>query len=488
MSDETSPGPVSKGDPEKLFAQFPSEEQTLKAICEKHSYIDRDLMLDVYFILKDEGTLNFQRTDDLMKDFEREDPDYWTSRIKIEDRKDYLKNMAQTTYFQGLLALKDTTKALWVFADTMGKLYADSLRAKFGKENIGHNSGETPHREFTEQDLDIIQAYKDNVGGSFLEFMSNEPKPEEIAENEAMQEWIAGCGVCPWFDATRTEGRKLEEATVKLAQNLPKDIPLFYKAFTALLQEIGMGKIKDVSVDHEAKKKVDTMEDYDQLKTVDPTDMARDDFDMKAANKTLDVKYNIDEEEGTCHLFVLLDVSISMMTNDLGGRVCRAFAANVVTLSLLNFAFKERYKVHVVPFAGNVDYHNVQHAVDRDSALKTIRWLGGVNYTGGGTDVQEAVLYGYEELQKDPTYRKCDLVLISDGCAPLTDAIVSRKPAKTKLRTLVVGNDMHHYGTHSKALKEASDTYYNITWDNMANKLNLGGALSGIADPDSNDE
>ena len=488
MSDDNNIGPVGNSDAEELFAQFPTDEGTLKAICEKHAYIDRDLMLDVYFILKDEGTLNFQKTDDLMQDFERTDPGYWTSRIKIEDRKEYLKTMAQTTYFQGLLNLGDATKALWVFADTMGKMYSDSLRAKFGREPISHNSGEESHRDFTEEDLNIIERFKNRAGGSFMDFMSDEPKPEEIAEDESMQAWIAGCGLCPWYDATRTEGRKLEDATVKLAQQLPKEIPLFYKAFTAMMADIGMGNIRDVSVDHEAKKKVNTMEDYDQLQTVDPTDMQREDFTMKAANKTLDVKYNIDEEEGMCHLFVLLDTSMSMMTNDLGGRVCRAFAANVVTLSLLNFAFKDRYKVHLVPFAGNVDYHHVQHAVDRDSALRAIRWLGGQNYTGGGTDVQAAVLYGYEELKKDPTYRKCDLVLITDGVAPITSRIVDQKPAKTKLRTLVVGNDMNRFGRHSSALKQASDTYHNITWDNMTNKFSLGGALNGIADPGSNDK
>ena len=396
--------------------------------------------------------------------------------------------MARTTYFQGLLNLKDTTKALWTFADTMGRIYADSLRAKFTKDPVQHQSGWSPARKFGEAELDIIQKYKDQPGASFDNFMANEPKPEEISGDETMREFVSGCGICPYFDASRTDGRKLEDGTVKLAQSLPKEIPILYKAFTQMMDEIGCGKVKDTDVDHDAKKKVDSMEDYDQLQSVDPTDMERDDFEMKAANKTLDVTYNQDEEEGVCHLFVLVDVSISMMSNDIGGRVCRAFAANVIALSLLNFAFKGRYKVHVVPFAGNVNYHGIRHATDRKSALETIRWLGTLNYDGGGTDVQKAVLYAYDELQKEPAYRKCDIVCITDGCSCFDDRIKDLKPERLKLRTLVVGNEMRSYGHHSDELKSASDTYHVVTWDNMQNKFTLGGALQGIADPDSNDE
>ena len=59
---------MGDADSEELFAKFPTEEETLKAICEKHNYIDRDLMQDVYFILKDDGFFSFKKTDDLMKE------------------------------------------------------------------------------------------------------------------------------------------------------------------------------------------------------------------------------------------------------------------------------------------------------------------------------------------------------------------------------------------------------------------------------------
>lgn len=483
-----SDGSVSNHSEEEFFAQFPSDEKVLKDISEKHDYIDRDLLLDVYFILKDEGTLDFQSTDTLMQEIERADPSYWESRIKIEERKDYLKELAQTTYFQGLIALGDVMKGMWKFADAMGKMYANSLRAKFKAEPITHSSGEAVSGHFTEKDLDIIKELGSRPNSGFLDFLVNEPSPEDVAEDETMQEFYDGCGICPYFDASRTDQRKLEKATVKMAQNLPKEAAILYKAFTSLVDELGVKKVKKVDVDHEAKKKVDNIDDYDKLQDVDLADMERDDFDLRAANKTLDVKYNQDEEEGTCHLFVLLDVSGSMMGCDVGGRICRAFVANVVALSLLNLAFKERYKVHVVPFAGVVDYHRVQHATTKEEALKVINWLGSVNYDGGGTDVEDAVLYGYSALQKEPEYRKCDIVLITDGCSPISSKLVSEKPEKTKLRTLIVGDDLSRYGIHSQALKNASDTYYKITWDNMNSKFKVGDSLSGIADPASNDE
>ncbi|MBD3261642.1 MAG: VWA domain-containing protein [Candidatus Altiarchaeales archaeon] len=481
-----SEGSVSNRSEEEFFSQFPTEEAVLKDISEKHYYIDRDLLLDVYFILKDEGTLDFKSTDTLMKDIERSDPSYWESRIKIEERKDYLKDLAQTTYFQGLISLGDTMKGVHKFADAMGKMYANSLRMK--AEPITHSSGEAVSGHFTENDLDIIKEFGSKPNSGFLDFLANEPSPEEVAEDETMQEFYDGCGICPYFDATRTDQRNLEQATIKLAQSLPKEAAALYKAFTALVDELGVKKVKQTDVEHEARSKKDTIDDYDKLQDVDMSDMERDDFDLRAANKTLDVKYNVDDEEGTCHLFVLLDVSGSMMGCDVGGRVCRAFAANVVTLSLLNLAFKERYKVHVVPFAGNVDYHRVQHATTKDEALKVIKWLGTVNYDGGGTDVEEAVIYGYDSLQKEPEYRKCDIVLITDGCSPISNRLVDEKPAKTKLRTLIVGDDLNRYGHHSQALRSASDTYYKITWDNMNSKFKVGGSLSGISDPASNDE
>ncbi len=243
--------------------------------------------------------------------------------------------------------------------------------------------------------------------------------------------------------------------------------------------------MEDVDADQDTdRKREDLMTDYSQVDTVDPLEMARENFDQNLASKKLEVQHSQDEEEGNCHLYVLLDLSGSMRCCDIGGRVSRAWVANVITLALLTFAAKDKWVVHIVPFTGGVG--DMKSAKDRQTALDTMKWLGEQQYDGGSTDIERAVLYAYKDLQSDPEYRKCDVVLITDGCSPISDKIVDDKPERCKLRTLFVSDELP-YGGHSNRIIKASDTNKLVGFDNMTAQITLGDALSKISDRSSND-
>jgi uncharacterized protein with von Willebrand factor type A (vWA) domain len=133
--------------------------------------------------------------------------------------------------------------------------------------------------------------------------------------------------------------------------------------------------------------------------------------------------------------------------------------------------------VWVLPFDENVG--TIMSADNKNDALTVMRWLGTVNYDGGGTDIQGAVLRAYQLLEKDKTYEKADIVLITDGCSPISDALTKLKPQRLKLRTMIIG-DGNDYGEHSRRLKNASDSYAVIEWDNASNSFTVGDTLKGI--------
>jgi uncharacterized protein with von Willebrand factor type A (vWA) domain len=150
-----------------------------------------------------------------------------------------------------------------------------------------------------------------------------------------------------------------------------------------------------------------------------------------------------------------------------------------MALALLNFAYKDKYKVWVLPFEGTVG--SIQSAENKLEALGVMKWLGTLNYDGGGTDIEGAVLRAYRLVENDPSYNKADIVLITDGCSPISQRLVTEKPARTKLRAVLISEDASSYGKHVANLTAACDTWHRLSWDNSTNTFSVGKTLSGIA-------
>jgi uncharacterized protein with von Willebrand factor type A (vWA) domain len=465
---------------------MPSVVESLRKLCEEKGITDQDLVLDVYQVCNDKGTVQFISTDDLLAEVERTDPAYWTSRVSINQRKDYLENLANSHYMAALIALNDPMKATLVFVEHLVKAYASRASVAHDK----HRSDVHGQSSFysSQEYLDEVEqmAAQVSTAEDFDHMMDRLVTPQQVCSSPVLSAFFCGCGVGKLYDALESPGSVLAEAVVKEAVNLPDHYPMIYQEFTRISEDIGSTSTIKTDTDQQTdENRKDRMEDFGQLDTVDPTEIAQEGYDIKLAEKKLEVNIPQDEDIGVCHLFVLLDVSGSMDCTDIGP-YARGLVANILTLSLLQFAMKDKWVVHVVPFAGDVARHKVQHATDEHTALAAMRWLGRQSYTGGSTDIQRAVLFAYQELQNDPTYRKCDIVLITDGCSPITYKVVGEKPERTKLRTLFVSSELP-YGTHARHLVKASDTHKLVRWDVAKGCFDIGDALSHISDRSSND-
>lgn len=469
---------------------MPSEVESIKNICIGKGIEDPGLVMDVFRVISMKGKTRFLRDEEILQEVNRTDPKFWERKVQINTRKDFLEHLAESNYVKALIDLDSPMKAINVFIEHLEQAATARAEVKAKRrpiQGIRYNNVDKGFlREEIEELAPAVEMARQEEE-SFDAFVATLTHYDVLMESEEVSAFMSGCGVGTSYSATNFGG-DLAKAVVQKGENLPKDYPILYNEFQRLTAQLGAGNMVDAeSPEEQERKKQDRMDDYSQVDSVDPMEMAREEFDVNLAQKKLEVKHNITEEQGTCHLFVMLDVSGSMQGCDVGGQVCRAFAANIISLSLLQFALKDNWQVHVAPFTARVGERAVQNAVDRATALSAMKWLGGQNYNGWDTDIENAVLWAYNKLQGDPNYRKCDIVLITDGSAPMSQRMVSLKPAKTKLHTLVLGDECLELGNLLDPLKEASDTLYHVGWNSNTQQLDIGKGLNNIHRPDSND-
>jgi Mg-chelatase subunit ChlD len=483
---------------------MPSVAEQLKKICVESKVTDPNMVLDVYLVVANQGKASFLPEEELMQDIERTDPRYWDIKLEVSKKQQFLEKLAQSKYMQALVKLQDPMKAVLTFIDHMKKARQAQKASTSRKAPIDHQGNGTINRYATESELDGVAAQNESYDAAldFDAIIGGATTQIDVAEDDGLSAFIAGteeeaedgeaiesatmdsaCGGKKGYTSyTVSPGQILSSACVKYGLDLPTMFPVLFQCYNKLLEDMKIGKLKEVDVDKDTKhKRDDQMEDFDKLSTVDAVEVANDTFDKRIAEKSLVVKHDRDEECGMSHVFILLDVSGSMMGADLGGRVCRAFAANVVTLALLNFAFKDKYKVWVLPFEGTVG--SIQEAENKQQALDVMKWLGTVDYNGGGTDIEGAVLRAYKLTECDPTYNKADIVLITDGCSPISNRLKTEKPSNTKLRAILISDA--GYGNHSDRLCAACDAWHNLTWDNKTNTFCVGNTLRGISSTES---
>jgi Mg-chelatase subunit ChlD len=473
---------------------IPSVAQTLQEICLKNPHIDKELILDVYLLVSNNGKASYLPDEDLLKDIDATDPHFWEVRTDLARRQEFIEKLANSRYMQALVGLGDSLKAVNVFIDHMTKSLTAQKNSKSGP--VDHNSGHSvagyadddaldqlatealDPAQALDQILDSKNTYIDAVESKeFSAFV------EGAASDANSPMMVSGCGPKSAFRTfTESPGNNLPRSVVQHGIDLPAKFPLMFEWYTKIVEQLGVEKLEDKDTDKDtARTKRDKMEDYSSVTSVDPAEIEKETFEKALGEKSLNVTHNLEQEEGICHVFVLLDVSGSMMAQDVGGRICRAFVANVLTLALLRLATKKRYKVWVMPFEGYVG--QIVTASDETSALSAMRWLGTVNYDGGGTDIEGAVLKAYELTLKDKTYEKADIVLITDGCSPISDALVAQKPERTKLRLLMTCQTAAD--RNFNRLKNACDTWKSVGWNNNTNEFDIGDTVSGITSPQS---
>lgn len=469
---------------------FPSHLESIDKMCSEANITDRGLVFDIFRIVSSRGTTVFLTDEDILQQASKFSPEYWTRKVQINTRRDFLDHIQDSNYVKALIAMDDPLKAVAHFIEHLKLAASAEAMYHARRKSVEASTGLAVDAYGNQEDYDALVAKIAKARGedpTFDEIMDSMIRFDQITEDEDMASFfVSACGISRFYSATTTAGGLLAKSVATMAQVLPQTFATFFHTFTALADELGSLHMKDTeSLDEQARKRVERMTDYSQVDHADPVDVAGEGFDIKLAEKRLDVQHNLQQEAGVCHVFVLLDVSGSMIGTDIGGRIGRSFAANVITAALLAFAHSSRWQVHVLPFESRTG--RVQSARCAADVPRLMHWLGSLNYDGVGTDIEGAVLTAYRLLASEPDYRKCDIVLVTDGFSPITQAVVKEKPERTKLRTLFLTGRMPS-GYDTQKLIDASDSHALVGYDNNAGRFVLGDALAGLNQPASNDK
>lgn len=489
---------------------IPPDFETLRAACKNTQVVDVDLVLDVYAVCTVKSkNVDFKEVEDIIERFDKSDPQYWKSRMTVDSRLKYLEDLSKTNYMEALINLGDPMKAALTFLDSLDKC-AKAQAAKIqsntkptydfeiiaGSETLEDETlAEIEAMEAaTAQDFDNV----DNVNN----MLNNITTYEEMMQDEAASAFLEGGGGQDYdtegdtstaqtiaafglqgeaFDQIYNPGKNVARAVVEHGNRIPQNFPKFFDIFKAACEDVGSGKGKQVDAESSNVRGKRSMEEMSEIQSVDPAEMVSETFEVRAANKELEVKRTVEDVEGRSHLFALIDVSGSMSDRAAGG-VSRAFAANAIMLALLKYALEDKYKVWIVPFAGDVDVRNVQEAGNKKQALEAMRWLGSLSYRGGSTSIESALLYAYKMLKTDPKYRKCEIVLITDGASTVSHKVVDELPPNTTVRTIFLtsireGNSASKTMTN---LKKISKTSVTMKWDGANNRFDFGDAFVGL--------
>lgn len=458
---------------------MPSVAQTLAKLQKASPYVPSGVLADIYLLCEAQGRASFTPDDVLLKDITTLDPSYWSDKGTIDSRKEYLERLGKSNYMKALIDLKDPMKAVHIFIEYAGQASA-AMQARTRYSDIPANgsdygggyvsptttAGLSPGDEAEGFDA-FMQAQETLLGLT----------DDDIAASFATEGWGMGGAA-----NTYSPGRKLSSVLVSNAKALPTSFPLLMRSLNKIKELIGEKNLLVDSDTDQAKKRRDHIDESSQVSSADASDVASDLFDKKFSDKSLIIQKDMEEKDKQSHTFILLDVSGSMDACDLGGFVCRGFATNIICLGVLNMAGKNGMKVWILPFAGRPHTNNLKTASNRDEAITTARWIASVNYDGGGTDIEGAVLAAYKITTSSGEYDKADILLLTDGASPLTSRLVSEKPARTKLRTLIISNDSTQKDL--TPLIQASDYHAKLSWDKTKGCLDVGTLLQNIGATD----
>lgn len=467
----------------------------LRALCENAGLTNCvDLVLDLYVLCQ---SPNPQTAPDqaLLEGIAMSDPDYWGVKTSINKRKAFLTKMNNCAYVQEARKLGDASKAVMLFIDAMTKGLKSKNATTLTGALFDWSPQSMPPEAATIDKAALEKAIESSLSGlHYTDFPEDDFAAAlecyvEAVEQPVFQGFFSGggCGLSRSSKFTIFSNGVLSAELIKAAKSMPPCALRFFQEFTALTETIGTAAEKQKDTPNVTdKKKTDKMEDFSQLETADPLESAKEGFEQKVAEKNLNVEFHKEPQKGKCHVFVLIDVSGSMANGfDAQVILARATACNVIALALLNLAISDGWHVHIVPFAGYVNERQILSATDKVSAVQAARRLGTFGYDGSSTDIESAIMYAYSELQADPNYRKCDIVLITDGESPVSEGVWQKKPPKTKLRVLQLGAlDM---GSPTDNLAKAADSFAHVTWDPASNHLSVGNSLNGLSDKSSED-
>ncbi|MDO8508028.1 MAG: hypothetical protein Q7S53_05700 [bacterium] len=198
------------------------------------------------------------------------------------------------------------------------------------------------------------------------------------------------------------------------------------------------------------------MSDFDQMPQIMETQKYElgEQYYSELAQQRVLVMQSYESKTQRKLLYILMDVSGSM-ADDMNNGFPRHVWARGIALNLMLEALEGKAKYFYRPFDGET--HRLMQVENRDEARNAIAAVESTGFSGGGTDIPNAIARACKDIRtKGGDIGKADILLITDGRSDMNPAEMKNTLGDIKLHTIVLG-------LSSEELKEISSTYKQIS-------------------------
>ena len=429
-------------------------------IANKYDVFCRDALFDFYTLFNN-GTLNYDNA--ILEALRQQDPaGYYVERDSFFKQRTMLEDLIhtdifndiKTTYTDPLVCVEEFIKLI--------KAFVSQANATFnGTSNTVSNTANN-----APINLDALcEAARAIING---------------ATDPFMQTIFSSGGGFSYIISRDGEGKHDPVKMLQFTELFIKRGGAKLYSWVANLQGVaGFEKDDKCVTNSVTDDRVDEqMETLDQALLASPGDLVRPDVDKKLAQKELVVSRNVTSDKDKAHSIVLLDVSGSMQAADCaGGRMDRVYYATIITLAILDRVVKRGDTAHIILFEAFPLPPRSAESVEEGVAVA--KWLISRNNCGGGTNTERAIKKAFDLINQAGKYRKCDIVLITDGECDVNETnIKNNKPEKTAIRTIQIGNSVSVRAKNK--VFEISDKAIAAGWDFKNDCPDLGTTLQGV--------
>lgn len=239
------------------------------------------------------------------------------------------------------------------------------------------------------------------------------------------------------------------EVIKKIADKLTqKDLDIFYIARQKeIIDKYRRDEVLESVIFPDNEMSIKDMENHQEVLKTLPSQFALDDevFLEKLAKKELQVRDYQSRKLKKQALYLLVDVSYSMSGMP-------STYASGVALSLVRQAIDEG-SIYFLRFFDNhtKDLHRISN---KEEAIKMASVLVKNPSSGGGTNIERAIITAVKDIKNDPiSFEKAEILIITDG----RDVVGLTKNSLNGIKlhsTLING--------HNSGLKKVSDTYLEL--------------------------
>lgn len=465
-------------------------KKDLQGMCRKFLITDEGFVIDLWLLVMTEGKalMSFDKAREKARKLADKKLSWISVYKTMMNQHGVLSKLRKLPYFSKLCSVPDKLDAVERLLTLFKKIHAKTqtskcaicpqyLKCQAGRAACG---GSNPANlkiaagckrppltqinivECVQTAIGFLKMLADPTQGNFL--TTQVSADGALLLNTMQQSSMAGVPT-EEFDTTFT-GTNLYNAIDKLVDELTQQQLVIFELARVFNDHLLPGGIdekveSDVVADDHKPREIKSTEEI--LKAYPEELVDSDRMDKRLALGEIQVRQDMKREKKKQYFQVLLDVSGSMrdaISANMYALVNKASLASALCLSVMKKVQLEKGRMLFTFFAGIPDRTRI--AEDYDAFADLSRQIGLCDFSGGGTDIQAALLQGCNNIrnQEKEGKGKAEILLITDGESYLSE------PELVK----AFGNDIKLHVLDVSPMKQVKGkTYYSTAYATLNN-------------------